>query len=178
MFYNGTWGPVCGDYYWDLKHASIVCRQLGFPEALVAATTPAVGRVVSNKRKMWFKSQNCLGSETSLTHCLHSGWSSYCYGNRNAYITCVTGINLFYLVLLNSQYRQLFNHCLLKVRNADAIKYAHRSETSNANLPAQMSAQRISAQFHLVSSPQSVPHCFLFLDLYFLSSSSRRTDNQ
>lgn len=145
VFYNRTWGPVCGDYYWDLKVASIVCRQLGFPEALVAATTPAVSRVVSNKRKVWFRSQNCLGSEMSLTVCLHSGWSSYCSGNKNAYITCVTGINLFSLVLLISQYRQLFNHCLRKVWNADAIKYAHGSETSNSDLPAQLSAQLSSA---------------------------------
>ena len=94
VFYNGTWGPVCGDSYWDynwdLKYANIVCRQLGFPGALFFRTnTTTVRRDSSDQREKWFKSQGCKGTETSLTMCHSSGWSGYC--SKSAHVACIPG---------------------------------------------------------------------------------------
>ena len=96
VFYKGTWDPVCGESYsddiWDLKHANIICRQLGFPGALVFRTvTATVGKNSSDQTKNWFKARGCVGNETSLTMCHRSGWSSYCSNNRGAHVECIAG---------------------------------------------------------------------------------------
>lgn len=96
VFYSGTWVPVCGESYsddiWDLKHANIICRQLGFPGALVFRTiTATVGKNNSDQTKNWFKAQGRVGTEPSLTMCHSSGWSSYCRSDKGVHVTCIAG---------------------------------------------------------------------------------------
>ena len=90
VFFHGTWGTVCG-FYWDLKDANVVCSLLGFPGALLALTSPAIGRWDPDQRKSWFNGVSCVGNEKSLTMCDHRGLTSYCYGREDAYVACITG---------------------------------------------------------------------------------------
>ena len=88
VFYNGTWGAVCG-LHWDLQDAKVVCRQLGFKDALAAALDS--DRVNATR---WFSNASCVGSEISITECDHSGWSDHCHYMQepwSAAVVCITG---------------------------------------------------------------------------------------
>ena len=87
VFYGGIWGTVCGGTSWDIKDANVVCRQLGFEEALKAVNHPGVAR---NRMTLMYNVQ-CAGNESSLVECDHKGFGqSSCYG-VNAGVVCTLG---------------------------------------------------------------------------------------
>ena len=63
VFYNGIWGGICYDG-WDLNDAKVVCRQLGFPDAVKAVNdTWAMGNMTSRPQ---LTNVQCNGSEEHL----------------------------------------------------------------------------------------------------------------
>ncbi|KAL9986144.1 hypothetical protein ACROYT_G000235 [Oculina patagonica] len=70
VFYGGEWGTVCDDD-WDLKEATIVCKELGFGRAKEAPKHSKFGK---GDGIIWMDNVNCYGYETSLTQCRQVGW--------------------------------------------------------------------------------------------------------
>ena len=68
ILYQGIWGTICDDG-WDNIDATVVCRQLGFLNG--TATMQAQFNVVTDP--VWLSQVDCLGNESKLTHCIHSG---------------------------------------------------------------------------------------------------------
>ena len=78
MFYNGTWGTVCDDH-WGIEDATVACRMLNFSHA---RTPVSFGDYVLPRNdsllgagRIWLDDVNCIGNESSLSECRHSGWS-------------------------------------------------------------------------------------------------------
>ena len=85
IFYNGKWGTVCGDY-WDIRGARVVCRQLGFYDALSA---PKPAHFATGRGPIWLHLVECDGSENSIEKCWHFGWGvEDCYYNQDASVIC------------------------------------------------------------------------------------------
>ena len=68
--YNGVWGTVCDDE-WDLNDAQVVCRQLGYGQAISAKTNAFYGQ---GSDRIWLDDVSCFGTESAIRYCLHNGW--------------------------------------------------------------------------------------------------------
>ena len=87
VYYNGTWGTVCGDN-WDIDAALVVCRQLGFCYALNAYRYARYGQGTG---PILLDYVNCLGSESSLFSCSHRGVgliNNNCDHSKDAGVQC------------------------------------------------------------------------------------------
>jgi hypothetical protein len=65
VFWEGEWGTVFDDG-WDVNDASVVCKQLGYQEAVSALTNAYFGEGLG---KIWIGSTICSGSEESIQEC-------------------------------------------------------------------------------------------------------------
>ena len=85
VLYSGTWGTICGDY-WDLQDAEVVCHQLGYDGALRALRDAAFGQGTG---LIWLDDVQCVGNETSISHCRHLGLGVHnCRNNKDAGVVC------------------------------------------------------------------------------------------
>lgn len=85
---HGLWHSVCS-IAWDKHDADVVCRQLGFPEAVLELAHDQFG---SSPGPMWLTSVNCQGNETSLDRCVSAGWEleTDCWKRYGAGVICKT----------------------------------------------------------------------------------------
>ena len=70
MYFSGSWHSICDDG-WDTNDAKVVCRQLGLGEAI---ETPGDSHFGKGNTSIKFCNFQCIGDESALSWCLHSGW--------------------------------------------------------------------------------------------------------
>ena len=81
---QGHWGTVCGNQ-WDLKDATVVCHQLGYPAALQAHNRAIFGR---GSGLIWLGNVACTGKERNLTQCRSTDLGVVQYCSSHAGVTC------------------------------------------------------------------------------------------
>ena len=85
VYYNGTWGTVCDDG-WDINDARVVCKQLGFPDAVAAYNRAHFGQGTG---PIWMDEVGCRGNKSSLFSCSHNGWGRHdCRHSEDAGVRC------------------------------------------------------------------------------------------
>ena len=68
MYLLGQWTTVCNYYIWDMSDAAVVCRQLGYSDA-VAAPRGSNFSVQIQRRPYGVSYFQCSGYEVNITYC-------------------------------------------------------------------------------------------------------------
>ena len=85
IFFRGKWGTVCDDD-WDINDARVVCRQLGFADAVSA---PSFAHFGGGSGQIWLDNVGCSGSEKTIADCTHNGWGvESCNHDEDASVIC------------------------------------------------------------------------------------------
>ncbi|XP_056327871.1 lysyl oxidase homolog 3A isoform X1 [Danio aesculapii] len=85
VFYNEEWGTICDDDF-TLANAHVLCRHLGFVEALSWSHSAKYG---PGSGKIWLDNVICGGSENSIEKCVSRGWgNSDCTHQEDAGVIC------------------------------------------------------------------------------------------
>ena len=88
VYHNGVWGTVCDDS-WDLNDAQVVCNELDLGNAIVAFQSAFYGQGIG---QIWLNNVHCVGTESSIADCSHSGWGSHnCGHGQDASLKCAPG---------------------------------------------------------------------------------------
>ncbi|XP_071508583.1 scavenger receptor cysteine-rich domain-containing group B protein-like [Diadema antillarum] len=84
---GSQWGTVCDDN-WDLNDAQVVCRQLGYGDAIAAKTNAYFGRG-GDSQPILMDGVACSGSERMLADCYFFGLGNHnCYQSEDAGVVC------------------------------------------------------------------------------------------
>jgi hypothetical protein len=85
LLHEGRWGTICNDG-WDIKDAQVVCRQLGYLNAVRVLPSYLVP---NGTGQIWLDEVRCIGSEENLTSCYHRGWGIHnCQHDKDAGVEC------------------------------------------------------------------------------------------
>jgi hypothetical protein len=85
VFYKGQWGTICDDN-WGINDAAVVCRQLGYLNALEALQG---GSVPDGSGKIWLDEVQCKGTEQNLSSCAYTDWGNNdCSHGEDAGVKC------------------------------------------------------------------------------------------
>ncbi|XP_022111374.1 scavenger receptor cysteine-rich domain superfamily protein-like [Acanthaster planci] len=85
VFLNGSWRMVCGDG-WDIQDATVICRELGFGEAL--STIATIDRGVKREVLAAFNLR-CAGDEKAVIDCRYDATSD-CSLEEVAEVRCAS----------------------------------------------------------------------------------------
>ncbi|XP_035249998.1 macrophage receptor MARCO [Anguilla anguilla] len=83
VLYKGEWGTICMDNF-DVGDATVICKILGYHRASrVFVAPPGTGSI-------WLDELHCLGTESSIFHCLHAGIGVHnCNHSEDAGVECI-----------------------------------------------------------------------------------------
>ena len=85
LCFNNQWGTVCDDF-WDIRDASVACRQLGFADAVRPTRFASFGQGTG---PIYLDNLMCTGNETRLQDCPHNGIGSHnCFHFEDAGVEC------------------------------------------------------------------------------------------
>ncbi|NWY08036.1 C163A protein, partial [Nothoprocta ornata] len=85
VLHNDQWGTVCDDN-WNLRHAKVVCRQLGCGTAV---STPAEAHFGKGSDPIWLDGVECTGAEATLAECHLNTWGIHdCSHEEDAGVVC------------------------------------------------------------------------------------------
>ncbi|KAK2893022.1 hypothetical protein Q8A67_013010 [Cirrhinus molitorella] len=123
VLHNGIWGTVCDDG-WDIKDATVVCREIGCGEAVEANRGALFG---NSSGPIWMNNVNCLGNEQTLKRCRSRGWDvQNCSHYKDAGVICqydYTYINDSKSWIDALGYCQTHHQTLAHILNATAHEY-------------------------------------------------------
>ena len=76
IMYQGVWGTICDDG-WDDIDATVVCTQLGLLNGTTRRQDQFLNGTTIHQNQesgpVWLSQVSCLGNESKLSHCMHSG---------------------------------------------------------------------------------------------------------